>query len=159
LHGSPAVAIADLEVENDSFIDARELSELVDRLHGKLSRVVAAAKKLAGHLLAWQSAPSWVATQCQMSKTSAADRLCVGEQLQHLPQIAQALSSGQIGAYETSVGRETPGRLTAVHHGTHRVLGDQSSAKPHLLGQRLKAQCFAPRQYGQKLKIGARSRP
>ncbi len=38
-----------------------------------------------------------------MSKTSAADRLCVGEQLGNLPEIAQALGSGQIGYQAAAV--------------------------------------------------------
>ena len=38
-----------------------------------------------------------------MSRTAAADRLCVGEQLGHLPRIAAALSSGQIGYQATAV--------------------------------------------------------
>ena len=38
-----------------------------------------------------------------MSVTSAADRLCVGEQLQSPPKIAEALSAGEIGYQSTSV--------------------------------------------------------
>jgi len=38
-----------------------------------------------------------------MSKTTAADRLCVGDQLSNLPKIAEALSSGQIGYQATAV--------------------------------------------------------
>jgi hypothetical protein len=72
-------------------------------LQGKLCRAVAAAKQRGDHLLAGQSACSWVATQCQMSKTAAADRLCVGEQLGNLPGIAEALGSGQIGYQAAAV--------------------------------------------------------
>ncbi|TMD93866.1 MAG: DUF222 domain-containing protein [Chloroflexi bacterium] len=96
-------AISVLEAEDDDFIDLRELSSLIDRLQGKLCRVVAAARKRGEHLLAGQSPCSWVALQCQMSRTSAADRLCVGEELAHLPRIAQALSSGEIGFQAASV--------------------------------------------------------
>ena len=97
------VAISDLEAEDDDFVDPRELSSLIDRLQGKLCRVVAAARKRGEHLLSGQSPCSWVALQCQMSRTSAADRLCVGEELAHLPRIAQALSSGEIGFQAASV--------------------------------------------------------
>src|SRR5256886_4085071 len=38
-----------------------------------------------------------------MSKTTAADRLCVGEQLGNLPRVAEALSSGQIGYQAAAV--------------------------------------------------------
>ena len=90
-------ALRDFEDEDDDFIDARALSSVVDRLQAKLCRVVAAATTRGEHLLAGKSACSWVASECQMSKTSAADRLCVGQQLAQLPRIAQALSSGEIG--------------------------------------------------------------
>src|SRR5437879_13190849 len=97
-------AIADFDREaDDDFVDTRRLSAAIDRLQGKLCRVVSAARKRGDHLLAGQSACTWVAAHCQMSKTAAADRLCVGEQLQNLPQIAEALSSGQIGYQATAV--------------------------------------------------------
>src|SRR5207247_2124206 len=89
-------AVRDFEQEDDDFVDARALSSVVDRLLAKLCRVVAAATRRGDHLLAGKSATSWVASECQMSKTSAADRLCVGEQLAQLPRIAKALSSGGI---------------------------------------------------------------
>jgi hypothetical protein len=38
-----------------------------------------------------------------MTPTSASDRLCVGAQLEHLPKVAQALSSGEIGYQCASV--------------------------------------------------------
>ena len=44
-----------------------------------------------------------MAAQCQISKTSAADRLCVGEQLQNLPKIAEALRSGKVGYQAAAV--------------------------------------------------------
>src|SRR5438093_2332285 len=97
-------AIADFDREaDDDFVDTRRLSAAIDRLQGKLCRVVAAARKRGDHLLAGQSACSWVAAQCQMSKTTAADRLCVGEQLRNLPGIAEALSAGQIGYQAAAV--------------------------------------------------------
>jgi hypothetical protein len=40
---------------------------------------------------------------CGMSATSAADRLCVGAQLEALPKIAEALSSGEIGYQSASL--------------------------------------------------------
>src|SRR5215472_3695843 len=96
-------AIALLEAEDDAVIDPRELSSLIDRMQGKLCRVVAAATVRGDNLFAGQSPCSWVATQCRMSKQSAADRLCVGDQLANLPRIAQALGSGEIGYQATAV--------------------------------------------------------
>src|SRR5438034_689586 len=97
-------AIADFDREaDDDFVDPRRLSAAIDRLQGKLCRVVAAARTRGDHLLAGQSACTWVASQCQMSKTAAADRLCVGEQLNNLPEIGRALSSGEIGYQAAAV--------------------------------------------------------
>src|SRR5438034_5121397 len=96
-------AVREFEDEDEDFVDPRALSSVVDRLQAKLCRVVAAATKRGDHLLAGRSRCSWVASECQMSKTSAADRLCVGEQLRNLPRIAQALSSGEIGYQAASV--------------------------------------------------------
>src|SRR5256885_167265 len=97
-------AIADFDREaDDDFVDPRRLSAAIDRLQGKLCLVLGAARKRGDHLLAGQSACTWVAVQCQMSKTTAADRLCVGEQLGNLPRIAEALSSGQIGYQAAAV--------------------------------------------------------
>src|SRR2546426_11532222 len=88
-----AIAHFDREADDD-FVDPRRLAAVIDKLQGKLCRVVNAARKRGDHLLAGQSACTWVATQCQMSKTAAADRICVGEQLNNLPSVAEALRSG-----------------------------------------------------------------
>ena len=98
------IAIADFDREaDDDFVDPRRLSAAIDRLQGKLCRVLGAARKRGDHLLAGQSACTWVAAQCRMSKTTAADRLCVGEQLGNLPMVAEALSSGEISYQAAAV--------------------------------------------------------
>ncbi len=97
-------AIADFDRDADlDFVDPKRLSAVIDRLQGSLCSVVSRAKKRGDHLLTGQSACTWVAAQCQMSKTTAADRLCVGEQLGNLPRVAEALSSGQIGYQAAAV--------------------------------------------------------
>src|SRR2546430_12619483 len=97
-------AARDFERDADlDFVDPRRLSAVIDRLQGTLCSVVIRAKKRGDHLVAGQSACTWVAAQCQMSKTTAADRLCVGEQLGNLPRVAEALSSGQIGYQAAAV--------------------------------------------------------
>ena len=97
-------AIGDFEREAElDFVDARRLAAAVDRLQGKLCRVVAAAKRRGDHLLAGQTPCAWVAATCRLSTTSASDRLCVGEQLEAMPQVAQALSSGEIGYQAAAV--------------------------------------------------------
>ena len=96
-------AVRDFEDEDDDFIDPRALSSVVDRLQAKLCRVVAAATKRGDHLLAGKSATSWVASECQMSKNAAANRLCVGQQLAAMPRVSAALSSGEIGFQAAAV--------------------------------------------------------
>src|SRR5437660_987224 len=97
-------AARDFEVEaDDDFVDPKRLAAVIDRLQGNLCRVLDRAKKRGDHLLAGQTACAWVSITCLMSRTAAADRLCVGEQLGHLPRIAAALSSGQIGYQAAAV--------------------------------------------------------
>src|SRR3954468_13986819 len=90
-----AVALFDAEAD-DEFVDAGRLARVIDRLQGKLCRVVAAAARRREHLLTGDSPTGWVAKQCQLSKNAAADRLCVGEQLGRLPLVSAALSAGGI---------------------------------------------------------------
>jgi hypothetical protein len=97
-------AVADFDLHaDDDFVDPRRLSAAIDRLQGKLCRVVHRAQKRGDHLLTGQSPCTFVATSCQMSRTSASDRLCVGEQLESLPRVASALGSGEIGYQAASV--------------------------------------------------------
>jgi hypothetical protein len=97
-------AAAEFEAGADlDFVDPARLSSVVNRLQGVLSRVVHRATARGEHMLAAQSASTWVARQCQMSKSAASDRLCVGAQLEKLPRVAKALSSGEIGFQAASV--------------------------------------------------------
>jgi Domain of unknown function (DUF222) len=65
--------------------------------------VVAAATARGDHLLRGQSRVSWVAETCLLSKTSAADRLCVGAELDSLPRVESAVAGGEIGYQAASV--------------------------------------------------------
>src|SRR6478672_5060535 len=91
-----AVATFDREAE-DEFVDLGRLSSVVDRLQAKLCRVASAATRRREHQLTGDSPTGWVAKQCQLSKSAAANRLCVGEQLSGLPLVAEAVSTGAIG--------------------------------------------------------------
>ncbi|HEV2141026.1 MAG TPA: DUF222 domain-containing protein, partial [Candidatus Dormibacteraeota bacterium] len=84
-------------------VDPARLAAVIDSIQGTLSTVLHRAKTRGDHLLAGQSACSWAAAQCRMSRTSAADRLCVGEQLENLPRVGRALSSGDIGYQSAAV--------------------------------------------------------
>ena len=90
--------VAELEDGDESDIDPKRLSSLIDRLQVKFCEVVNRARERGDHLIMGHvSAVGWVANTCAMSRNSASDRLCVGEQIESLPQIAQALSAGEIG--------------------------------------------------------------
>jgi hypothetical protein len=85
------------------FVDPRRLSRVINELEGIRCKVVHRATVRGEHVLAGQSACSWVARQCQTSKNAAADRLCVGAQLENMPRVDAALSSGEIGLQAASV--------------------------------------------------------
>jgi hypothetical protein len=84
-------------------VDAARLSRVISELEGIRCKVVHRATLRGEHLLAGQSAYTWVARQCQMSKNSASDRLCIGAQLEKMPRVDVALSSGEIGLQAASV--------------------------------------------------------
>lgn len=88
---------------DDCEVDPKELARLIDSLQAKLCRVVAMATARGDHLVHGQTAVSWVAQTCQMSKTSASDRLCVGTQLESLPLVDEAVTAGEIGYQAASV--------------------------------------------------------
>src|SRR5260370_33881042 len=89
---------------DDEVVEPGELRSLIDRLEGKFAQVVRQASQRGDHLVTGHcSAVSWVMDTCSMSQGSASDRLCVGKQLESLPAIEEALSSGQIGYQSTSV--------------------------------------------------------
>ena len=97
-------AAHDFERDSDwDFVDPRRLAPVIDRLQGDLCKVVNRARQRGEHQLAGQSACSWVARTCAMSRNSASDRLCVGAQLESMPKVASALSSGEIGYQAASV--------------------------------------------------------
>src|SRR4029077_18752005 len=88
----------------DERVDLKELRAVIDELEGEFSTEARLAQKAGDHLIGGNiTAASWISRTCSMRVTSAADRLCVGEQLQSLPKIAEALSSGEIGSQSTSV--------------------------------------------------------
>jgi hypothetical protein len=88
----------------DEPLDHKELRVAIDGLEGVFSANARRSKLAGEHLVAGNiTAASWIARTCGMSITSAADRLCVGEQLESLPKVAAALGSGEISYQSTSV--------------------------------------------------------
>src|SRR6266581_4476405 len=84
--------------------ELRQLAGQIDSLTGKFCRKAREFQRRGGHLAEGApSAVSWLRHNCKMSSTAAADRLCVGKELEALPKIAEALASGEIGYQSTSV--------------------------------------------------------
>src|SRR5438874_11250943 len=71
------------DVDLDS-VDLSRLTGVLNLLECVRSKAAFRASVRGAHLLVGKSACSWVASECQMSKASAADRLCVGKQLENL---------------------------------------------------------------------------
>src|SRR5256714_6314088 len=97
-------AARDFEREaDDDLVDAGRLAGVIDRLQAKLCRVVERGRRRGDYQVAGLSPASWVARTCGMSRTAAADRLCVGRQLEDLPEVSRALAAGEIGYQAASV--------------------------------------------------------
>jgi hypothetical protein len=85
-------------------VDMKRYRGVIDALDGDFSATAREAQKSGEHLVSGNvTAASWIARTCGMSVNSAADRLCVGEQLEALPKVAAALASGEIGYQSVSV--------------------------------------------------------
>ncbi|HET7756423.1 MAG TPA: DUF222 domain-containing protein, partial [Steroidobacteraceae bacterium] len=95
-------AIAELESFPEA-VDPRELSAAIDRLQALQCLSVRDGVGRGDHLVAGATPCGWVADVCRLSGSSAADRLCVAEQLEKMPRLAQAVRSGEIGYQASSV--------------------------------------------------------
>ena len=108
--GTPLSDLEELEASVRKFLARAELSvdapryrAVIDALDGDFGKVVHHAQKSGAHLVDGNiTAASWIGRSCDMSVTSAADRLCVGEQLESLPKVSAALNSGEIGYQSVS---------------------------------------------------------
>jgi hypothetical protein len=78
-------------------VDPKRYRAVIDSLDGDFSANARECARAGEHLVAGSiTASSWIARTCGMSVSSAADRVRVGEQLESLPRVATALSSGEI---------------------------------------------------------------
>src|ERR1700682_2975474 len=108
--GEGGTALSEFEAAARKFLARDELGgdpkrsrAVIDALDGNFSSVAREAQKSGEHLVAGSvSAASWIARTCGMSITSAADRVCVGTQLESLPRVAAALGSGEISFQSAS---------------------------------------------------------
>src|SRR3984893_12050158 len=88
----------------DRDVDLAEYRALIDSLDGDFSSVARDQQKAGAHLIGGNiTAASWIARTCNMSVNSAAERLCVGEQLESLPKVAAALGAGEIGFQSVAI--------------------------------------------------------
>ncbi len=84
--------------------ELRQLAGQIDSLIGKFCCKAREFQCRGGHQAdGAPSAVSWLRHNCNMSSTAAADRLCVGKELESLPKVASALAAGEIGYQSTSV--------------------------------------------------------
>src|SRR6202158_2656835 len=84
--------------------DLPRLRAGMDGLEKEFSAMARRAKQRGDHFLSGTAtAATWISRTCNMSVTSAADRLRVGEQLESLPKVADALGAGQIGYQSASL--------------------------------------------------------
>ena len=97
-------AVREFQAREDRTVDLKEFRGVIDALEGDFSTSARDAQKSGEHLISGlATAASWISRTCNMSVTSAADRLRVGAQLEELPQVAAALSSGEIGYQSASL--------------------------------------------------------
>src|SRR6267378_2995295 len=83
-------------------VDLKRFRAVIDSLEGDFSSQARHAQKTGSHLAdGTATVVTWISRTCGMSATSAADRLCVGKQLESLPKIAEALRSGDISYQAT----------------------------------------------------------
>src|SRR5258706_9786750 len=81
----------------DERVDLKEFRGVIDQLEGEFSIEARQAQRAGDHLTGGNiSAASWIARTCGMSVPSAHDRLCVGEQVQSMPLVAEARSGGEV---------------------------------------------------------------
>src|ERR1700737_2720362 len=85
-------------------VDLKSYRALIDGLEGDFSSEAREAQKSGEHLASGlATAATWISRTCNMSVTAAADRLRVGKQLESLPKVAAALSTGEIGYQSASL--------------------------------------------------------
>src|SRR6476660_8361260 len=97
-------AIREFQAREDRQVDLKELRSGIDALEGDFCSSARDSQKAGEHLVSGNvTAASWIARTCNMSVTSAADRLCVGTQLEALPKVKAALASGEIGYQSVAI--------------------------------------------------------
>jgi hypothetical protein len=85
-------------------VDLKRYRALIDALEGDFASEARHVQQTGAHLADGNATVvTWISRLCGMSATSAADRICVGTQLEAVPKVAEALSSGEIGYQSASL--------------------------------------------------------
>ena len=96
-------AVAEFSAREER-VDLKALRSVIDALEREFCFEAREAQKREEHLLSGSSgAASWISRTCGMSINSVADRLCVGDQLESLPQVAASIAAGEISYQSASV--------------------------------------------------------
>jgi hypothetical protein len=96
--------VREFQDREDHRVDLRDLRGVIDALELEFAVEARRCQESGTHLAdGTATVVTWIGRTCGMSATSAADRLCVGTQLESLPKIAEALSSGEIGYQSASL--------------------------------------------------------
>jgi len=97
-------AVREFQAREDRRVDLEGLRAVIDALEGAFASEACEVQRSGDHLIAGNiTAASWISRICGMSVPAAKDRLCVGEQLESLPMVAEALSRGEISYQAASV--------------------------------------------------------
>src|ERR1700716_2165979 len=97
-------AVREFQAREELPVDNQELRAVIDALEGEFSANARRSQRSGEHLVGGNiTAASWIARTCDMSITSAADRICVGTQLESLPKVAAALAAGEVGYQSVSI--------------------------------------------------------
>ena len=97
-------AVSSFVARDDRDVDSQRLRVLIDTLEVEFSLQAKLDQQSGRHLAdGAANAVGWLSRRCGMSGTSAAERICVGEQLRELPLIAEAVRSGGISYQSTAL--------------------------------------------------------
>src|SRR6202165_705996 len=97
-------AVREFQAREDRRVDPKGLRAVIDALEGEFAVEARSCQETGTHLADGSArVVTWIGRLCGMSASSAADRLCVGTQLEALPKVAEALSSGEIGYQSASL--------------------------------------------------------
>src|SRR2546427_5855390 len=92
------------EAREERGVDLKGLRGVIDGLDAEFAHDARVAQRSGDHLVGGNIRDAtWFSRICGMSVPAAKDRLCVGEQLESLPVVAEALSKGEISYQSASV--------------------------------------------------------